>query len=69
MGRKIELRMDHNEMKYLFEKKILNARQTRWMEFMCVFDFDIKHIKGKENKFFDALGRRVHVVHVSTISM
>ena len=36
---------------------------------MCEFDFDIKHNKGKQDKFVDALSRRVHVMHVSSISM
>ena len=30
---------------------------------MCEFDFDIKHIQGKENKVVDALSRRVHAMH------
>ena len=41
MGRKIELRTYRSGMKYLFEKQNLNAKQTRWLEFMCEFDFDI----------------------------
>ena len=47
----------------------MNARQSRWMEFPCEFDFDIKHIKGKENKVANALSRRIHGMHVSTISI
>jgi hypothetical protein len=47
----------------------LNARQTRWLEFLCEYDFDIKHIKGKENKVVDALSRKVHELHATTISM
>jgi hypothetical protein len=39
------------------------------MEFVCEYDFDIKHIKGKENKVVDALSRRVHELHGTTISM
>jgi hypothetical protein len=39
------------------------------MEFLSEYDFDIKHIKGKENKVVDALSRRVHLMHVTTISM
>ena len=66
-GKKNELRIYHYELK--FKKQNLNARQTRWMEFICEFDFDIKYIKGKENKVVDALNRRVHDMHVSTISM
>ena len=47
MGRKIELRTDHCGLKYLFDQRTLNARKARWLEFLCEFDFEIKHIKGK----------------------
>jgi hypothetical protein len=69
MGRRFELRTDHNGLKYLFDQPTLNARQSRWLEFLCEYDFDIKHIKGKENKVVDALNRRVHELHATTISM
>jgi hypothetical protein len=39
------------------------------LEFLSEYDFDIKHIKGKENKVVDALSRRVHEMHATTISM
>ena len=58
MGIKFELRIDHCGLKYLFDQPTLNARQARWMEFLCQFDFEIKHIKGKENKVVDALSRK-----------
>jgi hypothetical protein len=38
----------------------LNDRQSRWLEFLSEYDFDIKHIKGKENKVADALSMKVH---------
>jgi hypothetical protein len=47
----------------------LNARKTRWLEFLSEYDFDIKHIKGKENKVVDSLSRIVHIMHATTISM
>jgi hypothetical protein len=53
----------------LFEQPTLNARQSRWLEFLCEYDFDIKHIKGKENKVADALSRKVHELHAIAISM
>ena len=68
MGKKFELRTDHDGLKYLFEQPNLNARQRRWMELLCEYDFDIKHIKGKENKVFDALSRKMHVMHVAAIN-
>ena len=32
------------------------------------FDFWIRYIKGKENKVVDALSRRIHVNHITTMS-
>jgi hypothetical protein len=69
MGKKFEPGIDHNSLKYLFDQPTLNARHSRWFEFLCEYDFDIKHIKGKENKVDDALSRRVHELHATTISM
>jgi hypothetical protein len=69
MGKRFELRTDHNGLKYLFDQPTLNAKQIRWLEFLCEYDFDIKYIKGKENKVVDALRRKVHELHATTISM
>jgi hypothetical protein len=68
-GKRFELRTDHNDLKYLFDQLTLNARQSRWLDFLCEYDFDIKHIKGKENKVFDALSRKVQELHATAISM
>jgi hypothetical protein len=69
MGKRFELSTYHNGLKYLFDKPRLNSRQTIWLEFLSEYDFDIKHIKGKENKVVDTLSRRVHELHAITISM
>ena len=39
------------------------------MKFLCEFNFEIKHIKGKENKVVDALSRKVHEKHVASLSI
>jgi hypothetical protein len=69
MGRRFKVRTDHNDLKYLFDKPTLNVRHSRWLDFLYEYDFDIKHIKGKENKVVDALNRRLHELHATTISM
>ena len=69
MGRRFELRIDHYGLKYLFDQSTLNARKARWLEFLCEFDFEIKQIKGKENKVADALNRKVQEMHVASISV
>jgi hypothetical protein len=47
MGKRFEMRTDHNSLKYLFDQPTLNSRQSRWLEFLSEYDFDIKNIKGK----------------------
>jgi hypothetical protein len=69
MCKKFELRTDHIGMKYLFEQPTLNARQTRWLEFISENKFDIKNINRKYNNVVDALNRRVDKMHAITISM
>ena len=69
MGRSFELRTDHCGLKYLFDQATLNAMKARWLEFLCEFDFEIKHIKGKENKVFDALSKKVPEMHVASLSI
>jgi hypothetical protein len=32
-------------------------------------NFDIKHIKEKENKVVDALSRHVHLMHATSVNM
>ena len=69
MGINFELRTDHCGLKYLFDQPTLNAMQDRWLEFLCEFDFEIKHIKGKENKVADPLSRKVQEIHVASLSI
>ena len=69
MGRRFELRTDHCGLKYLFDQPTLNSSQARWLEFLCEFDFEIKHIKGKENKVADALSRKMQEMHVASLSI
>ena len=58
LGRRFELRIDHISLKHIFEHPTLNARQAKWMDFLSEFDFELKHIEGKENKVLDALSQK-----------
>jgi hypothetical protein len=69
MGRKFELRTNHYGLKHLFGYPTLNSRKTRWLEFLSKYDFEIKHIKGKENQGVDVLSIRAHEMHIATINM
>jgi hypothetical protein len=57
MGRKFLLLDDNNGVKFLFSQQDLNARKAIWIAFLSEFDFEERHIKGKENKVVDALSR------------
>jgi hypothetical protein len=68
MGRRFLLLTDNSGVKYMFNQPNLNARQARWLAFLSEFDFEVRHIKGKENKVADALSRRIHGLFEMNIS-
>jgi hypothetical protein len=68
LERKFVLMTDHCGLRYLFDQPKLNARQARWMALLSEFDFEIKHIKGKENKVADALSRSMKTIHLAVVS-
>ena len=55
LGNKFLLLTDNTCVKNMFTQSGLNARKERWTAFLNEFDFDVRHIKGKENKVADAL--------------
>jgi hypothetical protein len=69
LGRIFELSTNHCGLKYLFGQQTLNFKKSTWLEFLKEYDFNIKHIGGKENKVSDTLSRRVHEMHATTIIM
>ena len=69
MGRRFEIRTDHCVLKYIFYQPTLNASKARWLDFLCEFDFEIKHVKRKENKVNDALSKKVQEMHVASLSI
>eukprot|EP00253_Pinus_taeda_P020750 PITA_20750 len=63
LGRKFLLLTDHHSLTSYFNQPTLNARQARWVDFLSGFDFEIKHLKGKENRVADALSRKMHCLY------
>ena len=59
---------DNKGLKYLLDQPNLNARQARWLAFLSEYDFEIQHIKGKQNKVADALSRNVSLNFVAVIN-
>ena len=59
---------DNKGLKYMLDQRNLNARQARWLSFLSEYDFEIQHIKGKENEVVDALSRNARLNFMATIS-
>jgi hypothetical protein len=54
-------------LRYLFDQTKLNSKQARWMALLSEFDFEIKHIKGKENKVADDLSISMKNIHLEAV--
>ena len=59
---------DNKGLKYLLDQPNLNARQARWLAFLSEYDFEIQHIKRKDNKVADALSRNIRLNFMEAIS-
>jgi hypothetical protein len=57
MGYRIHVVTDHKALEFFKTQRQLSGRQTRWMEYLSRFDFDIRYIKGELNKGADCLSR------------
>ena len=56
-GTRFEVLTDHAPLRFWKTQRDLSKRQIRWLDFLCDFDFDIKHIPGITNTAADALSR------------
>ena len=53
---------DHEALKYLNFQKRLNARHSKWVEFLQDYTFVLIHKAVVENKVTDAFSRRVMIL-------
>ena len=58
MGNKFLLKTNNGSLKYLFKHPNLNSIQGQWLHFISEYDFELRHIKGRENKVANSLSRR-----------
>lgn len=54
---------NHSSLTYYFKKPTLNAHQACWISFLREFEFEIKHMKGKDNRVAYALSRKLNFVY------
>ena len=57
VGYEFHVVTDHKALEFFQTQRKLSPRQTRWMEYLSRFDFDITYVKGTLNKVADALSR------------
>jgi hypothetical protein len=57
LGYRVHVVTDHKALEFFKTQLRLSGRQTRWMEYLARFDFDIRYVKGELNKVADALSR------------
>ena len=63
LGKRFVLRTDHSSLIRYFKQADMNARQARWNAFLSELDFDIQHVKCKEDRVADALRRKLHGIY------
>jgi transposase InsO family protein len=57
IGKRVNIVTDHKALEFFKSQRKLSNRQSRWMEFLSRFNFDIQYIEGVANKVADSLSR------------
>lgn len=57
IGYRFHVITDHEALMFFKTQRHLSNRQTRWMEYLSQFNFDIQYVKGKVNILADVLSR------------
>jgi hypothetical protein len=55
--KKFVIHSDHESLKHIRGQGKLNKHHAKWVEFIEIFPYIIKHMKGKDNAIADALSR------------
>ena len=56
------LYIDNHALQYIMQQPKLNRKHAKWVEYLQIFTFVLKHISGQANKVADALNGRNLVV-------
>ena len=68
IGRRFLLVSHNISLKYLFDQQNMNASKARWLAFLSEYDFQIKHIEGKENKEANSLSKNANMNFIVAVS-
>lgn len=56
-GSKLIIKTDHKALTFVRTWKLYNSRITRWILYLEQFDYQVEHVKGKDNVAVDVLSR------------
>ena len=58
LGKPVQLKTDHEAIKFLQRSKTPSGRLYRWMEKLQEYEFEVEHVPGKTIPHVDALSRQ-----------
>ena len=56
-------------LQYVKQQLKLNLKHVKWVEFLQIFTFVLKHISGQSNRVVDSLSRRLLIVQENQIQV
>lgn len=66
-GARFRIFTDHRSLEYIMTQKNLSPRQSRWLEVLSGFDFEVIYIPGETNLLVDALSRMYSAEPAGTV--
>jgi hypothetical protein len=66
-GSPVTLRTDHHPLVWLTSQPHLSPKQTRWMEYLSRYNFQLEYVRGVDNSAADALSRNPAFAAVSLV--
>jgi hypothetical protein len=69
LPREFVLFTDHKALKYINNQGKLNQKHSKWVDFLQIYMFVLKHRSGKSNKVDDALSWRTVLLNTMSIAV
>jgi hypothetical protein len=60
---------DHKALKYIKNQGKLNQKHNKWVEFLQIYSFLLKHRSEKSNKAADALSQRIALINTMLVEV
>ena len=60
---------DNHALQYIMQQPKLNLKHVKWVEFLQIFTFVLKHISGQSNIVVDSLSRRLLIMQENQIQV